>query len=212
MPVELAATRPAELPLPSGPAPSPTSIMRGVDHRPEHHVEGRDLLLDDRPLVHHPDPFHQDEIRAHRDEVLAVVVDRVGGVELVAAVAPAEHAEHDLRHLHLQRVAQVARGDGARRGQDVPEPLQRLLLDDQRLLQPLAADLALLDEHVAQAVLEAPLRRVGHHHHAVLEGDGDGLLVLVVDQREDAGLPLQPDQLEDVGQAEVADRPLERHG
>jgi len=120
---------------------------------------------------------------------------------------------HDLvlTDVHPRKPKPVSPWKSAR-FKDVPEPLQRLLLDRERLLEPLAADLALLDEHVAQAVLEAPLGRVGHHHHAALERDGDGLLVLVVDQRQDAGLPLQPDQLEDVGQAEVADRPLQRHG
>ena len=72
-------------------------------------------------------------------------------------------------------------------------------------------DLPLLHEDVAQAVLEPAGRRVGHHHHAVLEGDGDALLVLLVGQGQQAGLSLQPDELEDVGQAEVADRPFERH-
>ena len=170
-----------------------------------------DLLLDDRPLVDHPDPFHQDEIRAHRDEVLAVVVDRVGRRELVATVAPAEDAEHDLRDLDRKRVAQVAGRDRAAAGEDVPEPLQGLLLHGERLVEPLARELALLDQHVAEPVLEAVRRGVGHHHHAVLERDGDDLVVLLVRQGQRPGLPLQTDQLEDVRQAEVADRAFEGH-
>ena len=46
------------------------------------------------------------------------------------------------------------------------------------LVEPLLAQLALLHEHVAQPVLEPLGGGVGHHHHAVLEGDGDALLLV----------------------------------
>ncbi len=184
-PVALAATRRSDTLASSAPA-RPDLDERRVHHRPEHDVEGGDPLLDDGPLVHHPDPFHQDEVRAHGDEVLAVVVHRLRGSEVVATVPPAEHAEDDLRDLDLQRVAQVLGGDRAAGREDVAEPLQGLLLDAERLLEPLAAHLALLDEDVAEPVLEPAGRGVGHHHHAVLERHGDALVVLLVGQGEDA--------------------------
>src|SRR6266545_3226817 len=84
-------------------------IHRGL----EDDVHGRDLLLDDRPLVDHPDPFHQDEVRAHRVEVLAVVVHGLAGGEMIFAVAPTEDLEDDLRDLDGDGVLEVLRRDVA---------------------------------------------------------------------------------------------------
>src|SRR6266545_400815 len=140
-----------------------------IDRGLEDDVHGRDLLLDDRPLVDHPDPFHQDEVRAHRVEVLAVVVHGLAGGEMIFAVAPTEDLEDDLRDLDGDGVLEVLRRDVALRDEHVAQALQGLLLRGQRLFQPLLAQLALLDEHVAQAILEALGRGVGVDHHAVFE-------------------------------------------
>jgi hypothetical protein len=181
-----------------------------IDRGLEDDVHGRDLLLDDRPLVDHPDPFHQDVVGAHRAEVLAVVVHGFAGREVVLAVAPAEDLEHDLRDLDADRVLEVLLRDVALRDEHVAQALQGLLLRGQRLLEPLLAQLALLDEHVAQPVLEALGGGVGVDDHAVLEEDGH--LVLLVLQGEEAGLPLQADELEDVREPEVLDGSFECHG
>jgi len=93
--------------------------------------------------------------------------------------------------------------------QDVPQALQGRLLGLQGFGQGLGRDAALLGEHVADAVFQPLLVGVRVDHHPVLEGDGD--LLLVVLEGEDAGLPLQPDELEDVGKAEVLDRSFEGH-
>jgi hypothetical protein len=125
---------------------------------------------------------------------------------VVVARLPAEQLEDVLRDLHLQRGLQVFLADEVARDQDVAEPLQRVLLLLQHLFELLSGELALLHEQVAEPVLDALGGRIGVHDHPVLERDGHGLLLLV--QRQDAGLPLQPDQLEDVGEPEVLDRSL----
>ena len=128
---------------------------------------------------------------------------------MVLAVAPPEDLEHGLGDLDLDRVLEVLGRDVVLGDEHVAEPLERGLLRLQGLVEPVLAELALLDEHVAEAVLEALRGLVGHHHHAVLERDGD--VVLLVVEGQDAGLPLQPDELEYVGEPEILDRPFEGH-
>jgi hypothetical protein len=128
---------------------------RGIDRGLEHDVRRRDLLLDDRPLVDHPDAFHQDEVGAHRLDVGAVEFDLVGGLEVVVARLPAEQLEDVLRDLHLQRGLQVFLADEVARDQDVAEPLQRVLLLLKHLFELLSGELALLHEQVAEPVLDA---------------------------------------------------------
>ena len=140
-------------------------------------------------------------------EVLAVVVDGVAGREVVLAVAPAEDLEHDLRHLDRERVLEVLLRDVALRDQDVARAAAASAsascsASSRRSL----AELALLDEHVAQPVLE-PL------------GDESGMTTMPFSketvtsslsllERQEPGLPLQADELEDVGEPEVLDRAL----
>ena len=170
-----------------------------------------DLLLDDGPLVHHPDPFHEDEVGAHGDEVLAVVVDGVGGVEVVVAVAPAEHLEHDLRHLDLQRVLQVLLVMALLVVRMWPRRCRVCFWTSSASSSRSRLSLPCFTSTLPRRSSSRLLGGVGHHHHAVLEGDGDALLLVVV-EGQDAGLPLQADELEDVGKAEVLDRPFEGHG
>jgi len=69
--------------------------------------------------------------------------------------------------------------------------------------------LQVLDENVAEPVLEPLVQRIGGDDLAVEERHGHR--VVLAAKREDAGLPLQADQLEDVGEAEVLQSSFECH-
>ena len=98
----------------------------------------------------------------------------------------------------LQRVGR----DDAVVHQDVAEALQRLFLDLERAVELILRQEPALDQNVAEAGLEAAVERVGADDFAVEERHRDG--VVLAAQREHAGLPLQADQLEDVGETEVS--------
>ena len=89
------------------------------------------------------------------------------------------------------------------------EALERLLLDRQRVAELVLGQQAALDQDAAEAVLEAVAERVGTDDLAVEERHRHRVVLRA--QREHAGLPLQPDELEDVGEAEVLQRSFECH-
>ena len=93
--------------------------------------------------------------------------------------------------------------------EDEAEALERLLLDLERAVELVLREEAGLDQHRAEAVLEAAVERVRADDLAVEERHRHG--VVLAAQRQHAGLPLQADELEDVGQTEVAECAFECH-
>src|SRR6266849_1793702 len=177
---------------------------------PAENLIGRaDPLLDDRPLVDHASAFHQNRFGADRHDVVAVVLDGRFLRKVVFAVLPAEEPVDDLQNLELQRLLQrIVRDDLVVR-EDEPESLQRLLLDFERARQLVLGQHSALHQDVAQARFQAVTSGVGTNDFAVQERHGHG--VIFAAQRENAGLSLQADQLEDVGQAEVAKGSFKSH-
>src|SRR6185369_15945685 len=93
--------------------------------------------------------------------------------------------------------------------EDRAEFLQIASLLAQRLLELRLAQPPRLHQDRSEPILEPPDGRVGRHHLPLDERDGGGLLAAL--EGENAALLLDADQLEDVGEAEVLERSLERH-
>ena len=128
---------------------------------------------------------------------------------MILAVLPPEEAIDDLHHLHLQRLLEHVAGDDSVVGKDEAESLQGLFLNLQRAGELIGSQHPALDQHGAETILQSVAERIRPHDLAVQERDGDRIVFAA--QREHAGLPLQTDELKDIGQTEVAKGSFQCH-
>ena len=127
-------------------------------------------------------------------------------VEVVIAGSPAEQSVDDLQRLDPERIHEIFFVDESGLDDHVAQALQSLLLDPQRFLELGLGDPTGAYQDRPEQVLDTVGLGVGADHAPLVELDGDG--VLAVAQRQDAGLALDADQLEDVGETEVLDGSL----
>ena len=141
--------------------------------------------------------------------MVRVVVDHALLAEAELAVVPAEGAVDDARDLQSQRLAQLLRIHQALAHEQEAHSLLGVLLHREDVVELLLGDVARAQQQIAETVLEPAGLGLRGHDLSAEERDRDRV-VLALD-REDAGLPLQAEHLEDVGQREDAKRSLKTH-
>ncbi len=170
-------------------------------------VEGRDLLLDQAPLVHPPRTLEQQALGVERDEERLVRRQPVRR-EAERALLPGEQVVDRLLDLQPDEALELAAVDRPGVDEDAAElPLAAapLLLD--RRAELLLRDPAALDQHVAE-----PVEAVGDGGIAdPADIEVDVALGLAVLQGETPALAPQRQQLEHVGDARLLDVALDRH-
>src|SRR5712664_606196 len=168
----------------------------------------RDLLLEGRPLVHPPEALEEDALGPDGVEG---ALGRVHVLlrELVGAVLPGEELVEGLRGLQPHHLREPSLRHRAALDQDVAQALERALLRGERFVELVLADQLRAQQQAAEKVLGIARLLTGEHDVAF---DEEHLhLVRAGLQRQPPGLGLVSDQLQDVGDAKVLERPREGH-
>ena len=116
---------------------------------------------------------------------------------------PAEaEAAGELGAVKTKLLSDARRKGGILTREDVTEALQCRLLDPKGFVEASGSELSLLHEQPPETRFEALHLGVGVNHAPPFEPDAH-LFLVAADEHERAGLSLQADQLENVGQAEI---------
>ena len=176
-------------------------------HR-EDQVEGRDLLLDQAPLVDPPGALEQQVLGVDPDEeILPLRPD--AGLEVEGPRGPGEQVVHRLLDLEADVVLQLGPRDQVPCSTRISPSLcsrspscgSIACCSCSAVIRPLA------QQDVAQAV--AAIDDRGEDDVAFVEVDGAE--VVLVGEREAPGPPPQEEQLDDVGKARLLEAALDRH-
>ena len=188
----------------------PALLAHGGERRDD--AQMGDAAFDPRPLVDAARAFHEQRLRRDADRRFCRHVRERAFGEREVAFTPAHQLEHDLLDLEADLALDLARRDGAERHQNLADPalVALALLHVAPALQVGLGDLAGAQQQGAERV------RVGAD---LREDDGAAVEVhrarVVTQLGGDAQHPrlaAQVEQLEDVVDAELAKRSLDRHG
>ncbi len=192
----------------SAPVSAGSALGGQVLARREDQVVAGDPLPDDRPLVDHPEAFHQHRLGAHRLQVVGVVMDGAL-LELVGPALPGEEPVERLAELQLRHPPVLVLGEDALGDEAVAQALQRALLRLERQLELGLGDQLRRHQQVAEEVALLLGGALGGDDGPVDEAHLH--LLVLAPEVQDARLLLLGDELEDVGDAEVLERAGQGH-
>ena len=142
------------------------------------------------------------------DEPL-LVGDLVAAVELEVPLAPAQELLEQPVGLEAQGLEELRALDVAPLDQQVDQPAAGRLVLGGGPGEVRGADHPLLEQDLGEPLLQRLVEGVGGDDAAVEEGDGDDVLLAL--DRQDAGLLLLGDQLQDLRQLEEVEGTFNRH-
>src|SRR5437762_7410072 len=176
-----------------------------------HDTDVRNPVLDARPLVEPPCPFHQERLdgNAHSDLGRHLAIGFL--VEREVAFVPAHHLEHDFFDLKPNLPLHLALGDYVERHEDLAQAalIAQALLHVARALEVGFGDLPGPQQHRPQRMgIGADL---GRDDDTVVEVDRPVVVTQLRRDAQRARLAAQVEQLEDIMDAELAQRSLDRH-
>ena len=174
----------------------------------EHQILGGHQLGEALPLVHHAQAVHQDLLGAEQIAEAPRVFD-LPRAEAEGAVGPAQHVEEGLAREQVLDLAELTLRD--------PLPRHRQPRQHQRpgvalalqLVDPLAGELPAAHEHLPQRRVRTRADRGRGDDGSAIEQELDRLVA--AGELEHARLALLSDQLEDLGDAEVPEVPVQPH-
>ena len=151
-----------------------------------------------------------DEQLLHRDRVEPLLVgDLVATVELEVSLAPAQELLEQPPGLEPQGLEELRPLQVPPLHQHVDQPAAGGLVLGGRPVEVGGADHPLLDQHLGQPLLQRLAEGVGGDDAAAEEGEGDDVLLAL--DRQDAGLLLLGDQLQDLRELEEVQGAFNRH-
>ena len=136
--------------------------------------------------------------------------DLLTGVELELALAPPQHLQQQTVGLLTQRSEKLMPRQDATIDEIVGQPLAGGLVTLRHAREVLGAKHSLAREHLSQPLFEVLVESVGGDDLAAQKRDGENVVLTL--HREDAGLLLLRDHLQNVGQTEDPEIAFERHG